>query len=571
MHKAGVWLTDGYTLPVRARTAIVVVIIGAIGYIGWTKWNSRRSGDESSESRGGDGGGTSESQRGKEHLVSNFAGQQVEISLLGAPAAAYAGRSTDDDSDRLYRSMVSGAAGPSVIYDRDLSRAAREVAYQIALHGTAPPEAAMTFILHSSGAAELSAAQFFTHTTSDGADVLRDTIERALEQPPSGVGPIRIGVGEASTPDQKYKRHISVLVTRRNYEIEPASRTAELGGEWALRGRLPEGYENPSASVLLPDSSIVEAELSVDGRDFRLVAPTGDDVGTMFVGIDGTGVRGPGKLLQLSVEVGRAPPTSTTVTVPMSEEDFQDVELAEQYSVGLVNADRALFMLDSLELDPELSEIARRHSEDMRDNAFFGHRSPTTGLSGQRLERAGYRAYAHAENLARNDSLGEAQQSLMQSVGHRANILKPDWTHIGVGVARRDDGEWFVTQLFVKKVVEVQAGAGAATLLDRINERRQQAGHDPLERDADLSAIAQRHAPSVAYGELEGITDEVGRDIKGHFRKQAAISVHVIYDFANFQPPDAALDSVMTSIGIGVMQSESDMSGRIGVVLVVAR
>jgi uncharacterized protein YkwD len=556
---------------VRARTLIVVAIVGAVAFFAWTKWKDRKDSDESSDRRGGGGNGTSETKSGKEHLVSNFAGKQVEIELLGAPSAVYAGRGDDDQADRTYRAMVSGAAGPSVIYDRDLSRAAREVAYQIALHGTAPPEAAMTFILHSSGAAELSAAQFFTHTTSDKEDVLRDTIARALAEPPSGLGPIRIGVGEASTPDQKYTRHISVLVTRRNYDIDPASRTAELGSEWTLRGRLPEGFKNQSASVLLPNSTIVEAELHVDGRDFRLVAPTGDDVGTMYVGIDGTGARGPGKLLQLSVEVGREPPRSTTVTVPISEEDFQEVEQAEQYSVGLVNADRAQFMLDSLELDPELSAVARKHSEDMRDAGFFGHRSPTTGLSGQRLERAEYRAYAHAENLARNDSLGEAQQSLMQSVGHRANILKPDWTHIGIGVARRDDGEWFVTQLFVKKVVEVAADSGAAALLDRINTKRGDAGFDSLDRDADLSAIAQRHAPSVAYGELEGITDVVGRDIKGHFRRQAAISVHVIYDFDGFQPPDAALDPDMTSIGIGVMQSESDMSGRIGVVLVVAR
>ena len=563
----------GTIIAVRARAVIIVVIAGALAYFGWTRWKDRRDRDGGATTLGGGGnsGGSSKGDGGKQHLVSDFAGKQVEITLLGAPARAYAGRDSDDEADRTYRAMVSRAAGQAVIYDRDLSRSAREVAYQIALYGTAPPEAAMTFILHSSGAAELSAAQFFTHTTSEKEDVLRDTIARALEEPPTGDGPIRIGVGEASTPDQKYTRHISVLVTRRDYEIERASRVADVDGEWTLRGRLPVGYEKPSASVLLPDNSIVDADLFVDGRDFRLVAPTGDQVGTMYVGIDGTGARGPGKLLQLSVEVGRDPPASTTVLVPESEEDFAEVDQAEQYAVGLINADRARFMLDTLELDSELSNVARKHSEDMRDAGFFGHRSPRTGLSGDRLEAAGYRAYAHAENLARNDSLGESQQSLMSSVGHRANMLKPDWTHVGVGVARRGDGEWFVTQLFVKKVVDIAADTGAATLLDRINAKRVEAGDAALDRDAALSAIAQRHAPSVAAGDLEGITDVVGRAIKGHYRRQASISVHVIYDFAGFEPPEAALDPSMTSIGIGVLQSESDISGRIGVVLVVAR
>ena len=108
--------------------------------------------------------------------------------------------------------------------------------------------------------------------------------------------------------------------------------------------------------------------------------------------------------------------------------------------VDLINRDRGVHGLPSLALDPSLSAIAKAHSQDMRDSGYFAHVSPSAGDLSQRLHRAGYGARFSAENIARSTSLFEATESLMQSLGHRANILSREAQALGVGVVLSEGG-----------------------------------------------------------------------------------------------------------------------------------
>jgi uncharacterized protein YkwD len=80
---------------------------------------------------------------------------------------------------------------------------------------------------------------------------------------------------------------------------------------------------------------------------------------------------------------------------------------------------------------------------------YFAHQSPVSGSPFDRLKAAGV-TYARAgENLAYAQSVSVAHRGLMQSQGHRENILRPEFTNIAIGVISAGPYGRMFTQLFV--------------------------------------------------------------------------------------------------------------------------
>lgn len=211
----------------------------------------------------------------------------------------------------------------------------------------------------------------------------------------------------------------------------------------------------------------------------------------------------------------------------------------------------------------------------MRDHDFFAHVSPSTGQAGDRLAAAGYRARAHAENIALQGSLHAAQAALLASLGHRRNILNPDVTHVGIGVAGRDaDGrpEWHLTQIFALPVVAIDAEAEAARLRLAIAERRRAAGVPPLTRDRGLDRVALDHARDAAAGRLDGLARRAldAADRAGLAPGKAQAILHRTPDVAALELPPEADDASYARIGIGIVQPPEDPKGMAGVVLLLA-
>ena len=121
---------------------------------------------------------------------------------------------------------------------------------------------------------------------------------------------------------------------------------------------------------------------------------------------------------------------------------------AEAEMLRLVNAERAAAGLDPVELDPALAAVGRAHSEEMFRLGYFAHVSPVTGEPGDRLDDAGVRYLASGENLAYAPTVAVAHRGLMNSPGHRANILNPTFTRLGVGVIRSERRGLMISQEF---------------------------------------------------------------------------------------------------------------------------
>lgn len=131
---------------------------------------------------------------------------------------------------------------------------------------------------------------------------------------------------------------------------------------------------------------------------------------------------------------------------------------AEAAIVELVNAERAKVGLGPLAVDARLRAAARTHSKDMGDLNFFDHTSPVKGRESftDRIKAQGLTKFGAAgENIAAGpfNSASRARGFMklwMESPGHRANILDPNFQFIGVGVYVTPSGEVFATQNFSK-------------------------------------------------------------------------------------------------------------------------
>jgi uncharacterized YkwD family protein len=117
--------------------------------------------------------------------------------------------------------------------------------------------------------------------------------------------------------------------------------------------------------------------------------------------------------------------------------------------VNLVNQERAVIGLPALSVDPELTRLARMKSADMVLLNYFSHTSPTYGSPFDMMREAGVPFTYAGENLASASSLALAHDGLMQSSGHRANILRLEFTHIGIGVVEGGQFGLVFTQMFV--------------------------------------------------------------------------------------------------------------------------
>ena len=155
------------------------------------------------------------------------------------------------------------------------------------------------------------------------------------------------------------------------------------------------------------------------------------------------------------------PPLAPTAPEPAVRERELLVECEALVAV-CANEERRKQGLPLLVPDAPLAEIARQHSQEMRDLSYFSHQSPTRGLATirERLQSrlASVADFTIAENIARRWSqiryslapagIRSTHEEWMDSPGHRANILNKRLASIGVGIAVNSRGDYWATEFF---------------------------------------------------------------------------------------------------------------------------
>ena len=123
----------------------------------------------------------------------------------------------------------------------------------------------------------------------------------------------------------------------------------------------------------------------------------------------------------------------------------------EQRIVNLINQERTSRNLNPLSVDLDVTKVARVKAQDMVDNNYFNHYSPTYGSPFDMLKSFWIKFLHAGENLAGNSSIDNAHQALMNSQGHRENILNPNFTHIGVGIKNSGKYGNIIVEMFISK------------------------------------------------------------------------------------------------------------------------
>ena len=132
------------------------------------------------------------------------------------------------------------------------------------------------------------------------------------------------------------------------------------------------------------------------------------------------------------------------LTIPLVD---STVSAFENEVIRLVNVERSKKGLQPLRANWELSRVARFKSQDMVDNRYFSHTSPTYGSPFQMIRSFGMTYRTAGENIAYGQRTPQAVvNAWMNASGHRANILNASYTQIGVGYVA--DGHYW-TQMFI--------------------------------------------------------------------------------------------------------------------------
>ncbi|HEV7349627.1 CvpA family protein [Telluribacter sp.] len=142
------------------------------------------------------------------------------------------------------------------------------------------------------------------------------------------------------------------------------------------------------------------------------------------------------------------PSSDKSVNLPFTVKSPKIRPDLEARMLELVNEERAKEGLKPLKADPELAAVARLHSRDMFARGYFAHVTPDGKDPFDRIRAARIRFLTAGENLALAQTVNIAHTGLMNSPGHRANILRPAFGRVGIGIL--DGGVYglMVTQNF---------------------------------------------------------------------------------------------------------------------------
>jgi uncharacterized protein YkwD len=460
------------------------------------------------------------------------------------------------DAAVLSRSLarINKALGTSLKPDNRLARLARWVYERLGPDHAMPSQGAFDVVTHRLGLPEPDPHLLLTEASDAPrlANVVSSRLARLFDIAEyTHIG----GVAERET------RWVVVVIvlSRRPFQMVPVPRSLAGPGEIELEGRLGGAYKKPELAHTLP-SGETRIETLGSATDFRKTVALAA-TGRHRLEIMAQGRSGPTVLANFPVFVGV--PVDETVAAAAPPGPAARPEAAKRRLFDLINADRAKAGLDALTLDPELSGVALRHSEDMRDNDFAGHVSPTTGSMEQRLLRAGIVSDLAAENVAKGYSADEIHQGLMDSPGHRAAILLAGATHVGLGIVPKKEisrTTYFATELFIRRIPAL--GSDAKTIFSmELNGLRQAAGLPKLEEDPELATLADETArdyladPNLSQKDiLERLKDRIAKGVSKSLTLYFVFSVvGSLEDGAKQAAADPRGDKARR-IGIGIAQ-----------------
>jgi uncharacterized protein YkwD len=337
--------------------------------------------------------------------------------------------------------------------------------------------------------------------------------------------------------------------------LAPVARQVALGGMSRLEGKVLGAFAHPEVFVTAPGGDVARLPIRATGAtDFAVDVPC-TVAGRQQLEVTAEDATGTNVLANFPVWCGQAPPSSMVHRPVVDDAPVASSADAEQQLLALVNRDRATAGLPELRWDERLAAVGRKHSEEMQRTGVVGHVSPTTGAAIDRVNAAGVRAPMVLENVARAYGVGEAHAGLMNSPGHRANILSGSATHLGIGVVLGAEvagrREMLVTQVFIRVPPPIEPGAAAAAVLATLQNSRRVSEHTTLSSAATELAgalargVTRETAWATAKHRIEPLADR--------FRRIGTV-ITAVGDLASLDGDALMAGYAPGDVGVGVAQ-----------------
>ena len=308
----------------------------------------------------------------------------------------------------------------------------------------------------------------------------------------------RVGIGAAKRSVDGSGAVVFALQAS-GVSTNPIPRMLPAGGSFKLDAVVDARYHEPELFVTRDDGSTERVAID-QGKSggFRSAVLCGKHAGKQQVEITASDQTGSTVLANFPIWCGADPPPTITIEGTHDDNAAVPADEAEKRLLALMNRDRQAAGLPALLWDERVAQVARTHSEDMRKTKIVAHISPATGSAADRVKAAGIKTAVVLENVARAYGVGEAHLGLMNSPGHRANILAAAATHVGVGVILGDEisgrREMFLTQVLIRIPPKVDRTQAAELVRERMNAVR------PVQVSPKLAEVAQDLAEGLAAG-----------------------------------------------------------------------
>jgi hypothetical protein len=250
----------------------------------------------------------------------------------------------------------------------------------------------------------------------------------------------RCGVGTARTPHGG--EVLVAIAVDELAELAPLPLRARTGEWLTFDARLHVGARAAKLVVLGPRGAPRTVPTSLDPRGHATARFALDRPGAFLVQLVADTDGGPRPLLEARV-FADVEPSRDADAAPAPGEDSGDL-------ARMIAAVREAERLAPVVHDVGLDAIAQRHADQMRDAHKLAH-DVGDGDPRSRFEAADLDAKAMGENVAHAETVALAHRALYASPSHRMNLLRPDFTHVGVGVAQADDGTVYVCEVFAAR------------------------------------------------------------------------------------------------------------------------
>jgi uncharacterized protein YkwD len=402
----------------------------------------------------------------------------------------------------------------------------------------------------------------------DPAAIVAQLEPRLAELLQTGAGG-RLGVGTAQ--GAQGEGIVVVALQGTSLTTRPIPRALPDGGVIRVEGEVSHGYRDPEVFVTKEDGTVLRARSSANGpKKFAADVDCGREAGRLQIEVTAVDAAGSSVLANFPVWCRQAAPVE--ITVAPSRDDSEPVATeaeAEARMLELVNLDRAANGLPTLQWDERTAEVARAHSREMLATGQVAHVSTRTGNAADRVRAAGIKSAAVLENIARAYGVGEAEEGLMNSPGHRANLLSKAVTHVGVGITFGEEvagrREMFVTQVFIRVTPKIDVDVVTEQVRGAITDVKALGG------DKTLDAVARDLADALARGEdRKAASAKASKQLEklgGKYAKVGSV-ITTVADLDALDAKNLVGDTIATHVGIGIAQGTHDELGE-GAIFVV--